>query len=131
RSSAAELEAQTGARRSDFGALLAESDFVSLHCPLTPATHHLIDAEALALMKPSAVLINTARGPLVDEGALAEALASHRIWGAGLDVFEREPQVEQRLLAWENVVLAPHIGSATETARTAMARLCAEAVVAV
>ena len=131
RSAAPELEAETGARRSELGALLSDSDFVSLHCPLTPATHHLIDRRALALMKPTAVLINSARGPLVDERALAEALAAGQIWGAGLDVFEREPEVERRLLALENVVLAPHIGSATETARTAMARLCAEAVVAV
>src|SRR5690606_34331674 len=131
RSPAPELEAQTGARLSDLVALLRESDFVSLHCPLTSATHHLIGVEALALMKPTAVLVNTARGPLVDERALAGALAARQIWGAGLDVFEREPEVEQRLLALENVVLAPHIGSATETARTAMARLCAEAMVAV
>ncbi|HZJ09376.1 MAG TPA: D-glycerate dehydrogenase [Trueperaceae bacterium] len=127
----AALEAETGARPVSLRDLLRESDFISLHCPLTPETHHLIDAAALAAMKPTAVLVNTARGPVIDEAALAAALAAGRPWGAGLDVFEHEPAVEQRLLALPNVVLAPHIGSATHSARTAMARLCAEAVVTV
>lgn len=131
RSPAPDLEARTGARPANLEELLRESDFVSLHCPLTEETHHLIDAAALALMKPTAVLINTARGPVVDEAALATALERGDIWGAGLDVFEHEPAVDERLLSLDNVLLAPHLGSATEEARTAMARLCAEAVVAV
>ncbi len=101
--------------------LLAESDFVSLHCPLTPATRHLIDAAALQRMKPTAVLINTARGPVVDEAALARALREGRLAGAGIDVFEREPLVHPELLACENAVLLPHIGSASEETRRRMA----------
>lgn len=124
-------EADLGARYVSLDALLADSDAVSLHAPLTEATHHLIDAAALARMKPSAILVNTGRGPVVDEGALAEALASGRLWGAGLDVFEHEPAIHPRLRELPNVVLAPHTGSATERSRTAMARLCAEATVAV
>lgn len=124
-------ERETGARWVDLEELLSTSDFVSLHCPLTPETHHLIDAAALAKLKPSAVLVNTARGPVVDEAALAEALAERQLAAAGLDVFEREPEVERRLLDLPNVVLSPHLGSATLETRTAMARLCAEAVVAV
>lgn len=101
-------------------ALLAESDVVSLHCPLTPETRHLVDARALARMRPGAVLVNTARGPVVDEAALARALREGPLAAAGLDVYEREPAVDPALLALENVVLLPHLGSATVETRTAM-----------
>ena len=100
--------------------LLGLSDFVSLHCPVTPATRRLMNRERLARMKPSAVLINTARGEIVDEAALVEALTSGVIAGAGLDVYEREPELPSGLLALPNVVLLPHLGSATESTRTAM-----------
>ena len=100
--------------------LLGASDVVSLHCPGGAETHHLIDARRLALMKPSAVLINTARGPVVDEAALVAALGARRIAAAGLDVYEHEPKVHPGLLALENVVLLPHLGSATLETRTAM-----------
>jgi lactate dehydrogenase-like 2-hydroxyacid dehydrogenase len=111
--------------------LLARADVVSLHCPLTDETRHLIDAAALAEMKPTAVLVNTSRGPIVDEEALAEALREGRIAGAALDVFEHEPQVHPALLELENVVLVPHLGSATEETREAMVMLCVEALRAV
>ena len=111
--------------------LLASSDVVSLHCPLTPETHHLIGARELALMKPTATLVNTARGPVVDEAALAAALAGGEIAAAALDVYEREPRVEPALLELENVVLAPHLGSATVETRTAMAELAARNAIAV
>lgn len=101
-------------------ALLASSDVVSLHCPATPETHHLIDAAALARMRPDAVLVNTARGSVVDEAALAAALQGGVIAAAGLDVYEHEPAVHPALLALENVVLLPHLGSATVETRTAM-----------
>ncbi|MFM6930910.1 MAG: 2-hydroxyacid dehydrogenase [Novosphingobium sp.] len=100
--------------------LLAEADVVSLHVPGGEATRHLINAESLARMKPSAVLVNTARGSVVDEAALAEALAARRIYAAGLDVFEAEPKVHPALLTCENAVLLPHLGSATIETRTAM-----------
>ncbi len=93
--------------------LLGESDFVSLHVPLTAETTHLIDARALALMKPTAYLINTSRGPVVDEAALVEALKAGRIAGAGLDVYEREPAMAEGLAECDNAVLLPHLGSAT------------------
>jgi glyoxylate reductase len=111
--------------------LLSDSDVVSLHLPLTGETHHLIDAAALALMKPTAVLVNTSRGPIVDEAALVEAVAEGRIAGAALDVFEHEPKVHPGLLGLENVVLTPHLGSATEETREAMGMLCVEALRAV
>ncbi|MEZ2388843.1 2-hydroxyacid dehydrogenase [bacterium RCC_150] len=122
---------ELGARRVDLDELLAVSDVVSLHCPYGPATHHLIGAEQLAAMKSSAYLVNTARGPIIDEGALATALREGRIAGAGLDVFEREPQVDPGLLELENVVLVPHLGSATVETRTAMAMLAADNTLAV
>jgi glyoxylate reductase len=115
----------------DLGALLAAADIVSLHCPLTPETHHLIDAAALAAMKPSAVLVNAARGPVVDERALVEALRSGSIAGAALDVYEHEPEVSEELLTMENVVLSPHLGSATRPTREAMGMLAVEALRAV
>jgi glyoxylate reductase len=111
--------------------LLSTADAVSLHLPLSAQTRHLLDARALALMKPTAVLINTSRGPVVDEAALAAALAERQIAGAALDVFEREPEVSEALLALENVVLTPHLGSATLETREAMGMLCVEALRAV
>jgi lactate dehydrogenase-like 2-hydroxyacid dehydrogenase len=127
----AEVEAAAGAERMPLRRLLAEADVLSLHCPLTPETRHLIEAAELGEMKPSAVLVNTARGPVVDEGALAEALAAGTIAAAGLDVFEREPWVEPRLLGLDNVVLTPHLGSATVETRTAMAELAARNAISV
>ena len=111
--------------------MLGDADVVSLHCPLTPETHHLIDAAALAAMKTSAVLVNTARGPVVDERALVEALSAGEIAGAALDVYEDEPSVAEELLAMENVVLSPHLGSATRPTREAMGMLAVEALRAV
>jgi glyoxylate reductase len=127
----AEVEAELAAARMPLGRLLAEADVLSLHCPLTPETHHLIGAAELEAMKPSAVLINAARGPIVDEAALAAALAEGQIAAAGLDVYEHEPQVEPRLLGLDNVVLAPHLGSATVETRTAMATLAARNAISV
>jgi len=114
-----------------FDELLVSADIVSLHVPLTPATKHLVDKRVLARMRRSAFLINTARGPVVDEEALAWALGEHLIAGAALDVYEREPAVHPALLPLENVVLAPHLGSATRETRTAMAELAARNVAAV
>jgi glyoxylate reductase len=111
--------------------LLAAADVVSLHLPLSDETRHLIDAAALARMKPTAVLVNTSRGPIVDETALVAALGEGRIAGAALDVFEREPEVHPGLLDLENVVLVPHLGSATEETREAMGMLCVQALRAV
>ena len=108
--------------------LLAHADVVSLHCPLTPETHHLIEDASLAVMRPGAYLINTARGPVVDERALVRALRERQIAGAALDVFEREPDVEAELLELDNVVLTPHTASATRSAREAMGMLCVEAL---
>ena len=108
--------------------LLAAADVVSLHLPLTEETRHLIDAAALAQMKPTAVLVNVSRGPIVDEEALVEALREGRIAGAALDVFEREPKVHPGLPELENVVLVPHLGSATQETREAMGMLCVEAL---
>ena len=115
-----------GARRGDaLDAVLATSDIVSVHTPLSAETHHLIDAAAIAKMKRGSFIINTARGPIVDEDALCDALQSGHLAGAGLDVYEREPAVNPRLLTMPNVVLAPHIGSATFETRSAMARIAA------
>jgi glyoxylate reductase len=113
---------------ADLDELLAAADVVSLHVPGGDASRHLIDARRLALMKPTAVLVNTARGSVVDEEALADALHSGRLFAAGLDVFEREPEVHPRLLSAPNAVLLPHIGSASQATRTRMARLAARAV---
>jgi glyoxylate reductase len=124
---AAELEAT----RLDLDELLSTSDVVSLHTPLTPATRHLIGARELGLMKPTATLVNTARGAVVDEAALVEALREGGIAGAGLDVYEHEPDVHPGLLGLENVVLAPHIGSATVETRAAMAELAARNAIAI
>jgi lactate dehydrogenase-like 2-hydroxyacid dehydrogenase len=107
-------------QRATIEEVLAQSDFVSLHCPATPETRHLMNSVRLAKMKPSAYLINTARGDVVDEAALVEALKKGWIAGAGLDVFEKEPQIAPALVAMENVVMLPHLGSATEETRVAM-----------
>lgn len=115
----------------DLDTLLAEADIVSLHIPGGPATHHLIDARRLALMKPTAVLVNTARGTVVDEAALADSLHEGRLFAAGLDVFEREPEVHPRLLAAPRAVLLPHIGSASQATRLRMAHMAASAVATV
>jgi len=120
-----------GAQAMPLDRLLATSDVVSLHVPLTPETRHLIDQPALARMKRSAYLINTARGPVVDEAALAWALRERLISGAALDVYEREPDVHPDLLKLENVLLAPHLASATVETRTAMADLAVRNVLAV
>jgi glyoxylate reductase len=133
----AELAEAFGARTTlagrgdDLRALLARADVVTLHCPLTPETRHLVDASALAAMKPGAVLVNTARGQVVDEAALVAALEEGAIAGAALDVFEHEPAVSESLLEMENVVLTPHIASATGAARLAMGWLVVSALRAV
>lgn len=119
------------ATRVDFETLLAESDFISLHTPLTPDTHHLIDSEALSRMKPNAVLVNTSRGPIVDPEALYEALKERRIFGAGLDVTEPEPiPMDSPLLTLDNIVIMPHIASASKTSRDMMAWMAAQNLIA-
>jgi glyoxylate reductase len=119
------VEAEHGAQFMSMDELLTTSDVVSVNCPYSPATHHLIGAEQFEMMKPTAFLVNTARGPIVDEAALVTALQSCQISGAGLDVFEHEPTVHPGLLECENAVLVPHLGSATVETRSAMARLAA------
>ena len=126
-----EVEAELGARRVEFGELLRTSDVVSLHCPYLPETHHLMGAHEFELMKPTAYLVNSARGPIVDEAALVAALQAGELAGAGLDVFENEPSVHEGLLGLDNVVLLPHLGSATTETRTAMAVLAADNAIAV
>ncbi|HEX2204276.1 MAG TPA: D-glycerate dehydrogenase, partial [Longimicrobium sp.] len=121
----ADDEARLGAAFVPFDELVETSDVLSLHAPLTPETRHVIGREALARMRPGSYLINTARGPLVDEGALVEALRDGPLAGAGLDVYEREPEVHPGLLALPNVVLLPHVGSATRDTRTRMAMVAA------
>jgi len=112
----------------DLDELLTQADIVSVHVPLTTETRHLIDARRLALLKPTAVLVNTARGPVVEEEALAAALESGNLFAAGIDVYENEPSVHPRLLAAPRTVLLPHVGSATVATRTAMARMATSAV---
>ncbi|MEJ5255861.1 MAG: D-glycerate dehydrogenase [Acidimicrobiales bacterium] len=124
-------EAETGARRVPLDELLRISDVVTLHAPLDDTTRHLIDEAALAAMKPTAVLVNTARGALVDEQALVRALRAGTIAAAGLDVFEREPRLSAELAELPNVVLTPHIGSATTQARAAMVKLCCDNIIGV
>jgi len=114
-----------------FRELLFASDVVTLHTPYAPELHHLMDAEAFAAMKPTAYFINTARGRLMDERALLEALKSGEIAGAGLDVYENEPEFEHELAELDNVVLLPHIGSATHETRDAMAELAARNIIEV
>ena len=124
-----ELDQELGAEYRDLDKLLAESDFVSLHTNLTEETRHLINAERLHAMKPTAVLVNTSRGPIVDEAALANALREGVIFAAGLDVFEREPEIHPALLELDNVVVIPHLGSATVDTRIAMGLLAADNLV--
>ena len=120
-----EAERDLNAARVDIGRLLAESDFVSVHVPLTQETHHLLSTPQFAQMKRTAILINTSRGPVVDEAALVEALKAKKIAGAGLDVYEREPAVHPGLIPMPNVVLAPHIASATVRTRSEMSQMAA------
>jgi glyoxylate reductase len=117
-----------GATRVDLETLLRESDFVSLHTPLTADTENILSRERIALLKPGAIVVNTARGPVLDDVALAEALASGRVAAAGLDVFRDEPRVPEALLRLENVVLTPHLGSGTHETRSAMARVVVEEI---
>ena len=130
RSEKPEAESELGAERRDLDELLRQSDFVSVHTPLNDETHHLISERELSLMGEEAVLVNTSRGAVVDEAALAEALAEGRIFSAGLDVYEEEPKVHPKLMDLENVVLAPHIGSASIETRDRMATMAAENIVA-
>ncbi len=122
----AEEERDLGVEYAEKDELLATADFVSLHVPLSAETRHLIGRRELGLMKPTAYLINTSRGPVVDEAALVEALKARRIEGAGLDVYENEPMLAPGLAALDNAVLLPHVGSATVETRTKMARMAAE-----
>ena len=119
-----------GAERRELDELLEQSDFISIHTNLTPETRHLFGHEQFKRMKPTAVIVNTSRGPVVDEDALADALESGEIFAAGLDVFEKEPEVNPRLLELENVVVIPHLGSATVDTRDAMGALAVENVFA-
>jgi glyoxylate reductase len=131
RSRKEEAEQELGARYMDLDELLETADFVTIHTPLTAETQHLIGQAELGKMKSEAVLVNTSRGPVVDEGALADALAEGHIFAAGLDVYEEEPNVHPKLLELENVVLAPHIGSGSIETRNKMAALAAENLAAV
>jgi glyoxylate reductase len=131
RSPRPELERELGARRLELDAALGVADVASIHLPLTDETRGLFDARRLAALKPGAILVNTARGPLVDEDALADALEAGRLMGAGLDVHEREPSVHPRLLASERTVLLPHLGSATVATRERMAEVVARNLLAV
>jgi glyoxylate reductase len=120
------LDREVRAQKVPLSQLLTESDFVSIHVPLTQTTHHLIGEKELQMMKKTAILINTARGPIIDEHALIKALTEHWIFGAGLDVYEHEPEIPQELKKLDNVVLQPHSGSATIETRTKMALMAAE-----
>jgi glyoxylate reductase len=131
RSAGSDVEMELGAERLDLDEMLATSDVVSINCPYSTETHHLIGAEQFELMRSSAYLINTARGPIVDETELVQALRSGAIAGAGLDVYEHEPQLAAGLNTLDNAVLIPHLGSATIETRAAMATLAARNTVAV
>jgi lactate dehydrogenase-like 2-hydroxyacid dehydrogenase len=124
------LEEELGARFADKKTLLGESDFVTLHVPLTPQTTHYISMAEFSMMKPTAIMINASRGPVVDEKALVQALKEGKIAGAGLDVYEREPEIEPAFLEMKNVVLVPHIASASCETRLRMATMAAENLVA-
>ena len=124
-------DADIKATRVDFESLLEDSDFISLHTPLTPDTHHMIDSEALSRMKPGAVLVNTSRGPVVDPDALYEALKERRIFAAGLDVTDPEPlPLDSPLLTLDNIIIVPHIASASKTAREKMSWMAAKNLIA-
>ena len=125
-----ETERALNARYRELDDLLQEADLVTLHTNLTPETHHMIDAARLDAMKPTAVLVNTSRGPVIDEAALADALETGQIFAAGLDVFENEPEVHPKLLELENAVVIPHLGSATVDTRIAMGLLAADNLIA-
>ena len=131
RQAPAEVEQELGARRVELDELLGMADVVTVHAPLMDETRHLIDADTLAKMKDTAYLVNSARGPIVDEAALVDALQAGKIAGAGLDVFENEPDVHPGLLELDNVVILPHLGSATIETRTAMGVLAAKNAIAV
>ncbi|HMA83354.1 MAG TPA: D-glycerate dehydrogenase [Candidatus Thermoplasmatota archaeon] len=120
------LESEINAKKTDLSTLLMKSDIVTLHVPLTDETHHLIGEKELDLMKETAVLINTSRGPVIDENALLNALENKQIFGAGLDVYEHEPKIPKKLKQLDNVVILPHIGSATKETRSKMAEMAAE-----
>jgi glyoxylate reductase len=124
------LKEELGGKKVELSTLLKESDFISLHVPFTEKTHHLIGKKELKMMKKSAILINTSRGPVIDEKALAHALKEKWIFGAGLDVYENEPSIEKELLKLDNVVLQPHSASATFESRNNMAILAAKNMIA-
>ena len=126
----AEVEAETGARRVELDELLETADFISIHTNLTEETRHLFGEKEFARMKPTAVLVNTSRGPVIDEAALADALEAGEIFAAGLDVFEKEPEVHGKLLGLENAVVIPHLGSATVDTRNAMGHVVVDNVFA-
>jgi glyoxylate reductase len=125
-----QLEKELSAKKVELNQILKESDFISLHVPLLTETHHLIGEKHLKIMKKTAILINTSRGPIVDEQALAKALQNKWIFGAGLDVYENEPKINKNLLKLDNVVLQPHSASATTETRTKMAIIAAENMIA-
>lgn len=125
-----EMEKQVKAQRVDRETLLRESDFISLHVPLTPETHHLMGPKEFSLMKPTAFIINTSRGEVIDEKALVEALTTKQIAGAALDVYEKEPEISEDLKQMPNVILLPHIGSASLETRTKMGMIAAENLLA-
>lgn len=125
-----DFEREVGAKYEELDDILKQADFVSIHVPLLPATKHLINKERLSLMKKSAILVNTSRGPVVDEVALIEALKTKVIWAAGLDVYENEPELSPGLAELPNAVLTPHTASATFEARDAMSKMCAENIIA-
>lgn len=124
-------QAPLAAKRVSLEDGLRTADVVSVHTPLTPDTRHILNAASIALLKPTAIVINTSRGPTIDENALAEALAAKRIWGAGLDVFEHEPKIHAKLIGLDNVVMTPHIGSAEQYWREEMTRLVCENAAAI
>ncbi len=131
RSPKPQAEKELGVEYSGLNELLAQSDFISLHCPLTPETKHLIGKKEFEIMKEDAIIINTARGAVINEQELVNALQQNQIWGAGLDVFEYEPKITEELKHIPNVVLAPHLGSATKGTRDAMLELAVKAIIAV
>jgi len=131
RSRKPQLERKLKARKTGLTTLLKQSDYISIHSPLTPETHHLLGKKEFKMMKSSAVLINTGRGEIVDEKALAQALRNKEIFAAGLDVYEREPKVERALMSLPNVVLLPHLGSGTDETREEMARIAARNIIGI